>query len=416
MSYNKDNNFPVEFPNPFAHFHVIGRKETGKKLLIAEKLLDDIYNSEGAALFDAYGSVTELVLPRIPKERWGDVVLIEPHTQRNYPVAYNPFFNIKEDGRSKFVSENKLTLKSIWDYIGFPTPTMDDTITNSVSAVLETDQPTLVALKWFLSSKKYRKRVVNNLKDKIIKDYWESEFESLSPKQQTDDTKSTLTKIRAFTSDPVTRNILGQPISKIDLKDILKTNKILIVNLPIGEMGTEATKLLGSLLAADFHNAALSRTGKLSPVNCYIYGCHRFAYSIQVEMLDTPEQHQVSYLFAHEYLDQLDPKFRQSLLGSAGNIVSFATGVLDEEKLGVLFPKDLVFSTLFELPPYEMCIRKHGQGNIFRETLHKLTYPNEKGAKKGIRNKTQNKYTTGRKDVEKALNRFVKIASTGGDK
>ena len=55
-------------------------------------------------------------------------------------------------------------------------------------------------------------------------------------------------RLTAFTSDPLTRHILGQPVSKIDLKEIMETGKILIMNLPIGQIGLEATKLLGSLV------------------------------------------------------------------------------------------------------------------------------------------------------------------------
>ena len=406
MNYLDNNNFPVEFPNRFANTQVIGRKQTGKTTLIAEMILDDIYNGAGVALFDAYGAAAKLVLDRIPEERWDDVVLIEPHTQRNHPVAYNPFFNIKPEDRSKFVAGEKYTLKSVWDYISFPTPTMDDTITNSVAAVLETNEPTLVSLKWFLTSKKHRDRALLSVKDKIIKNYWTNDFDSLSKKQQSDDTRSTLTKIRAFTSDPLTRHILGQPVSKIDLKEIMDTGKILIVNLPIGQIGLEATKLLGSLLMADLHNVALARSG--DPFYCFVDGCNRFAYSTQVEMLDTPASSQVGYVFTHSFLDQLEPQLKNALIGSAGNIVSFATGVLDEGQLGALFPENQIFSNLFELEQFDMCLRLHGREKVVRETLPELNYPIIRHAAQNIRNLTQNKYTNQRKDVERALARFIK--------
>lgn len=62
-----------------------------------------------------------------------------------------------------------------------------------------------------------------------------------------------------FLSNVILRNIVGQSRSSIDLRSIMDSGKVLIVNLSKGRMGEDASGLLGSLLVNSLQLAAMSR-------------------------------------------------------------------------------------------------------------------------------------------------------------
>ena len=68
-----------------------------------------------------------------------------------------------------------------------------------------------------------------------------------------------LNKVGQFLTNPVLRNILGQPESRIQLRRIMDERKILLVNLSKGRLGDDASTLLGSFLITAVQLAAMSR-------------------------------------------------------------------------------------------------------------------------------------------------------------
>jgi hypothetical protein len=383
---------------------LIGRRQSGKTTYIAQSALKRIHDGAPIALFDPYGTATNLILPRIPKDRWKDVVLIEP--DREHPVTFNPLYNIAEHQFSKTKDTLKHTLKSIWGYTDFPTPTMDDILNHSIGAILYSQNPTLLTLKWFLTSTKRRNLILeHNEIDIAIKDYWTSDFEDMSDRQQIDEKRSTLSKVRAFTSDPYTRNILGQYVSKINMSDILK-DKILLVNVSIAALGIEASKLLGSLLMAELHQATLSHTGTF---HCYIDGADRFAQSIEVEMAEMTSP--VSYLFSITHLGQIEKRFKDALLGASDATLAFTTGVIDQQLLQPVYFRGQTNNTqplLYELSPFGMCINTSYHEEPEWNKQPPLSFPTFDDASKQIRHLSRERYTRPRKVVETEITRFVR--------
>jgi hypothetical protein len=217
LGYCAQHNNHIFNVDRFANTHLIGKRRTGKTTLLSKWIIDDINEGAGIALFDAYGDCTEQVLSHIPPERIGDVVLVEPHDS-GFPVAINPLYQISRDDRSKVVRSIVNTFKSISGYTNIATPVLDDFLSHSISALLDYQHATLVGLKWLFTSTEFRQKVLRQINDPVIQDFWKSDFEMLSERSQVEATQSTLNKIRAFTSDPISRNILGQSTPTIETR------------------------------------------------------------------------------------------------------------------------------------------------------------------------------------------------------
>jgi len=380
---------------------LIGKRQTGRTTYIVQSALEKIFKGAGIALFDPYGTATDLLLPRIPPDLWDQVVLLEYDPE--HPFSYNPLYNSQNHSRT--TDTQKHTLKSAWDYLDFPTPQMDVILSNAIFAGLESESPTLVQLESIITSDEYRKRILKSADNFVVKRFWEKFFGPLQLRQQLDETRSTLSKIRAITTDPVTRNILGQTVSRIHLPDIMK-GKILVVNLAVSKFGIEASRLLGSLLLADLHQAALSHEGDFY---CYIDGADRFAESIQVEMAEMTSG--ASYLFSISHLEQVGKRFRSALLAS-DVLTSFRLSIFDAKLLQPLFlpgdsENDNINDKLHSLKFGQMAV-SDAWGNRCFERLDPLNFVVYDDALKEIRHRSRNKHTRQRREVEEDLKRFIR--------
>jgi len=82
-----------------------------------------------------------------------------------------------------------------------------------------------------LTNKPYRRNLLAQIKDPMLKKFWDDEFETLSPKQLTEAISPILNKVGQFLSSPILRNILGQPKNSFSLREIMDNKKIFIANL-----------------------------------------------------------------------------------------------------------------------------------------------------------------------------------------
>src|SRR5262249_37925201 len=106
---------------------------------------------------------------------------------------------------------------------------------------------------------RYRKWVVKQITDPMLRSFWFNEFENYDPRFQREAVAPIQNKLGAFLMNAPIRNILGQVKSKVDLRFMMDDQRILIANLAKGQLGEDKANLLGSLLTTQFQLAAMSR-------------------------------------------------------------------------------------------------------------------------------------------------------------
>src|SRR3989338_4412156 len=110
-----------------------------------------------------------------------------------------------------------------------------------------------------LSDKNYRTQVVNNISDPSVKAFWLDEFAKYNERYMQEATPAIQNKIGQFTSNPLIRNIIGQPKSSFDIREVMDGRKILLINLSKGLVGDVNMRLLGSMLTTRIFLGAMSR-------------------------------------------------------------------------------------------------------------------------------------------------------------
>ncbi|MDP3402629.1 MAG: TraM recognition domain-containing protein, partial [bacterium] len=251
------------------------------------------------------------------------------------------------DKRHLVVSGLMATFKKIW--VDAWSARMEYILTNTLLALLEYPGATLLGVNRMYTDKNYRKKVVENIKDPVVKDFWISEFANYGDRYTQEATPAIQNKIGQFTSNPLIRNIIGQPHSSFDIRDLMDSKKILLVNLSKGLVGDTNMQLLGSMLTTRIFLGAMSRAdlpshelAKVPSFYFYVDEFQNFANESFSEILSEARKYQLSLIIAHQYVAQMEEEVQAAVFGNVGSTVSFRVGPLDAELLEKVFmPKFL---------------------------------------------------------------------------
>lgn len=335
------------------HMYVIGKTGMGKSTLLENMAIQDLQNGEGLAFIDPHGSAIESLLNYIPKERTNDVVYFAPFDLDN-PIAFNVMEDVGYDKRHLVVSGLMATFKKLW--VDAWSARMEYILTNTLLALLEYPDATLLGVNRMYTDKAYRQKVVDNVKDPVVKDFWTKEFAGYTDRFTQEATPAIQNKIGQFTGNPLIRNIIGQPKSSFDIRELMDHNKILLINLSKGLVGDTNMRLLGSMLVTRIFLAAMSRA-ELDPATLkkaeqfylYVDEFQNFANDTFSEILSEARKYSLNLTIAHQYVEQMEEQVRAAVFGNVGTTVAFRVGPFDAETLETVFQPNFTKEDLVNL-------------------------------------------------------------------
>lgn len=319
--------------------YVLGINGTGKSNLLLDIALQDIVAGDGLCLMDPHGDLIEAVLARIPKNRINDVILFDP-SDIDYPFGLN-MFECADTANPRLVdrvcSEVVLTFKKLFE--DFWGPRMEDLIRHTVLTLMATPECTMLDMLPLLTDAPRRAEYVERTTDPVLRHYWEQAFPD-NKKTQGEWVSSTLNKIGRFLTNPVIRNIVAQPRSSFDFRQLMDEGKVLLVNLSKGKLGEDNSSLLGSVLVGKILIAALSRA-ELAQENrqqfhLIVDEYHSFATDSFPTLQSEARKFGIDTIVAHQYRDQLDVLNKGSTL-NVGNFVVFRITGKDARELAMQF-------------------------------------------------------------------------------
>lgn len=345
---NNETIFGIKDEDRRKHVYIMGKTGAGKSTLIANMAIDDIRKGRGIGVIDPHGDLTEQILDYIPKRRLNDVVYLEPFdTER--PFSLN-VLEIKNKQHKDLIASGIVGIfaKIYADSWG---PRLEYILRNTIFSLLEIEGTTLIDALRILSEKSYRDRVVPQIKDPVIRNFWEQEFDKMTDKLRVEAISPIQNKVGQFVSSKMIRNIIGQPKSTIDLEDIMNNKKILLLNLSQGKLGEDNASLLGAMIITQIQLAAMNRAFMKEEDRqdffLYVDEFQNFATSSFIKILSEARKYRLAITLANQYIDQLDITIQKAIFGNAGTLVSFVTGagdaaLLQQEYAGIYTQNDLV--------------------------------------------------------------------------
>ena len=333
--------FGIKAKDRTRHVYIIGKTGMGKSTLLENMAVQDIKNGAGLAFIDPHGQTAETLLNYIPESRIKDVLYFAPF-DTGYPVAFNVMEDVGPDKRHLVVSGLMSVFKKIW--VDAWSARMEYILSNTLLALLEYPNSTLLGVNRMLSDKEYRKLVIENISDPAVKSFWVDEFLKYNERYMQEAGDAIKNKIGQFTSNPLIRNIIGQPRSSFDIRKIMDERKIIIMNLSKGLVGESNANLLGSMLTTRIYLAAMSRADltpeqmERSP-NFYFFvdEFQSFANATFANILSEARKYKLNLTIAHQYIQQMEEEVRDAVFGNVGTIISFRVGPFDAEVLETIF-------------------------------------------------------------------------------
>ena len=404
---NKSQVFGIQEDDRRRHMYIIGKTGVGKTTMLRNMMISDVLAGNGVALVDPHGEFAEAILDYVPEERIDDVVYFNP-ADIDFPIAFNAVEKVDIKERHLVSSGLIGIFKKIWaDSWG---PRLEYVLRNAILALLEYPESTLLGVMRMLSDKEYRKMIVENLTDPVVKQFWIDEFGKYSSKFEVEAIAPIQNKVGQFLTNPMIRNIVGQTKSSIHMRDIMDSKKIFIMDLSKGKIGEDSSALIGAMLITKIQQAAMSRINipeeEREDSYLYVDEFQNFATESFAGILSEARKYRLCMTLAHQYIAQLDEEVRDSVIGNAGTLVAFRIGADDAEFLEKEFAPEVAALDLVNLPNQKIYLKLMINGVTSRafsaDTLPPIPKP-QKSFKDEIIRRSREKYGTPRALVEEQI-------------
>ena len=321
------------------HVYIIGQTGAGKSGLLELFALSDIFHNQGYAIIDPHGDFAINNMKFIPGSRLNDVIYFNP-ADTAYPLGFNPLEVTNPNQKTNISSEVIGVLKRMFgDSWG---PRLEYILRYTILALLDRPEATMLDITRMLTDKEFRKETLAYCRDTVVLQFWNVEFASWNDKFVAEAIAPVLNKVGAFTANPIIRNIIGQPKSTFNIRQIMDEGKILIVNLSKGLIGEDNAAILGSFLVTKIQLAAMSRSDipdvrDRRPFYLYVDEFQNFATDSFATILSEARKYGLNLTVANQYISQMSETVRDAIFGNVGTMISFRVSADDAPILAKQF-------------------------------------------------------------------------------
>ncbi len=393
------------------HVYIIGQTGAGKSGTLELFALSDIFHGQGYAIIDPHGDFAVNNMKFIPGSRIDDVVYFNP-ADTAYPLGFNPLEVTNPAQKTNISSEVIGVLKRMFGESWGPR--LEYILRYTILALLDRPETTMLDITRMLTDKKFRKETLGYCTDTVVLQFWNVEFASWTDKFQAEAIAPVLNKVGAFTANPVIRNIIGQPKSTFNIRQIMDDGKILIVNLSKGLIGEDNAAILGSFLVTKIQLAAMSRSDipdikDRRPFYLYVDEFQNFATDSFATILSEARKYGLNLTVANQYISQMNDTVRNAVFGNVGTMISFRVSADDAPILAKQFEPQFEPNDLLQMHNRHFIINMVINGEkapAFSATT--LTLPPAQTDNTGhIIENTRRRYSRSRAEVEAEISAVV---------
>src|SRR3989344_2578090 len=392
------------------HMYVIGKTGMGKTEMLKNIAIQDIQEGRGLAFVDPHGDPVEELLDYVPKERVKDVVYINPF-DLDYPIAFNVMEQVRFEDRHLVADGLMGVFKKIW--VDAWSARMEYILNNTILALLESPDSTLLGINRMLADKVYRNQVVEKVSDPVVKAFWTQEFAKYTDRLASEATASIQNKVGQFVSSAVIRNMVGQPQRNLNMRKIMDEQKILLGNISKGRIGEDASRLLGALLITKLQLAAMSRVNipehERKDFTLVVDEFQNFATASFANILSEARKYRLSLIIAHQYVAQMDEIVRDAVFGNVGTIITFRVGAEDAELLEKELAPEFTAIDVVNLAKYNIYLKLMIDGVASRafsaSTMPPIAKP-EISYRQNIIEESRRQFGTPREEIEKKISEW----------
>ena len=212
----------------------------------------------------------------------------------------------------------------------------------------EEDGGTLIDVPRLFVDEAFLKYKVSKIKNPVVKAFWEHEYAQTGDREKQEMIPYFSAKFGPFITNTTIRNIIGQPKSAFNIREIMDNQRCLMVNLSKGKIGDLNAQLLGLIFVSKVNMAAMSRADQEEKDRkdffFYVDEFQNFATDTFGEILSEARKYRLTLIMAHQYIAQIGgsgekykstgkPSIKEAVFGNVGTMMSFKVGAEDAEYL-----------------------------------------------------------------------------------
>jgi len=336
------------------HVYIVWKTWVGKSTLLSNMVLSDLEKWRGLALIDPHGDLIETVLRIIPENRKDDLVLFDVSDTKN-PVGFNIFEKWENYNKDLAVSTVLSIFKKLYGHSWGPR--LEYIFRNVLLALSDYEDANFLDIMRMLTDKNFRKKVLLQVQDPIIKDFWEKEFAKRSERFASEAISPIMNKVGQFVSSPIIRNIFWQKKSTINISDIMQNNKIFLVNLSKWLIWEDNSAMIGSFIVSGIQVETMKRANlsmdQRKDFTLYIDEFQNFATESFTVILSEARKYKLSLVVANQYISQVDSLVQNAIFGNVWNLIAFNSWNQDAEILAKQFKNQVSVNDITSISKFK---------------------------------------------------------------
>jgi hypothetical protein len=340
------------------HLYIIGQTGTGKTTLLQNLMWQDLKAGRGFAFLDPHGDAVERLVAALPPERKRDLVYLDvPNPSSTF--GFNPLEAVPLEQRAFAASGIIEAFRNVWGTTWGPR--LEHILRNALLTLLDQPSATLADLPRLFTDEAFLKAALPYITHPTNLEFWTKEFARYPYRYRIEALAPVQNKLGAFLAQPPLFRILTRPQSGYNLREVLDSGKVLLVNLAKGRIGADGAALLGSLIVSRLGLTGVSRQDVPEetrvPFFVYLDEFHTFTTTALAGMLSELRKYRLGLILAHQYVAQLEQEVRDAIFGNLGTLVAFRVGPDDAKALVRQFSPEIDEYDLVNLPDHDVYVR-----------------------------------------------------------
>lgn len=349
------------------HQYVLWKSGWGKSVYIWYLARQDLRNWEWLCVIDPHWDLVEDVLSYAPKERAKDITVFDPADDER-PMWLNMLEVISSDPEARkremdraAMDATEIFIKIFGDEIFGPR--IQHYFRNWCLTLMEDEEDgwTLIDVPRLFVDDAFMKYKTSKIKNPVVKSFWDHEYANTWDREKQEMIPYFSSKFGPFITNTTIRNIIWQPKSAFNIREIMDNQKVLLVNLSKGKIWALNAQLLWLIFVSKVNMAAMSRADmpehERKDFYMYVDEFQNFATETFWEILSEARKYHLSLIMAHQFIAQIwwwswqkwdKPSIKDAVFGNAWTIQSFKVGAddaeyLEKEYAPVLSQQDIIW-------------------------------------------------------------------------
>jgi len=372
------------------HTAIFGATGSGKSSLMLRMIAEDLAspNRTGVVVLDPHGTLVDDVLQLIPKERAGDVIVLDVNDDA-FCQSLNPLEGMAGNAALSAYMANEVgeLIESLFEVNDSSGPTLRQNLKTLIrlGTCYANVGESFLSIERIIEDADFGDYLLGKTTDaklvaafRALKDSKSSEYGWAAW------TPYVLSRFAPFTGSPRMKRLLSQSTSTIDLKEVLAKGKVLLINLSKSALGDTECQIAGTLILSRLFATALGRGRERGvahlPCHLYVDELASFSTSTLPRILAEARKFGLCLTSANQSLHQLkdnrgDHSVAKAILSNSATKMMMRLSPADADTLEPYFGESFTEKQMARLPDMHTVVSMLSGGVALPPFAMKVTRP-----------------------------------------